>query len=210
MTLHTRIVCHAAALCAAACVIFANIPEAVAQHRVEATAGVPVPIEVYGVEPSGEGVGLDRIVSLSLGYQWQPTRRQWWRVGAILSYNSVIASTQGDGVTGRVTLWSPTVLTAWTPEVRLSQSWSAAFEAALGATLVRNTIYVDEGLNKQTHALGGYAHLSVGAAWGEHLCVGVRLAISALGAPLDEKTWYNEPLGRTMIARPAAFVQWRF
>lgn len=163
-----------------------------------AQIGLPVPLTVYGINTQADSVSTRRplYVAVDVGLQIHPR----WQVGARLGGMTLV------GVDGssEANAWfvSSGVQVNWSP--RLDWPW----RVSIGPSLLRNAVIVDENIRLDTWAWGGRAASGVGWSIAARWTIDVEAGIEAYRPPWNKSTFFNQPLGRTVLATIALGVRW--
>lgn len=160
-----------------------------------AHAGVPVPITLYGYDAQSGGVSTRAPVYGGVGMTYLIAEP--WSAGARLSGATLIGE-HGDnearawfvsgGLEAELRCWAPGTDDAL-----------GGLSVALGPSLLRNAVVVDENIRIDTWALGARGAVLAGWPLAEAWSIEGAVAFEIYGPPLDKETYFNEPLGRTAL-----------
>ena len=175
-------------------------------HVLAIRLGVPIPVSFYGYGEVEGDVDVEFVGGATLEY-----------AGGLLAdfplYLGLWAG--GAAITSRTQSLSPTLYLAsagvqlllrWRFDVTPRDGVVVGFGAGPGVLCAG--LLVDETLRKDTVAIGGRIATSLGYAWAPEWSAELVVGLELYGAPLDEATWYNKPLGDTNFLTVGAGVSW--
>lgn len=165
---------------------------------VSVQGGVPIPLTVYGFNTQADSVSTHRPLYGAIDIAL--TLRPEWQVGARLGGMTLVGA---DGAS-EADAWfiAGGLQVNWTPLA----DWP--WRVSLGPSLLRNAVIVDENIRLDTWAWG--ARAATGYAWPlhPHWAIDVEAGIEAYRPPWNKATFFNQPLGRTVLMTIALGLRW--
>lgn len=158
--------------------------------------GVPVPLTVYGFNTQSDSVSTRRPLygGLALGLEVV----DGWQVGGRLGGMTLIGEDGADSAD----VW----FVSMGGQIRYHPT--PAWQLALGPSVLRNAIIIDENIRLDTWALG--AASSLGWAWevSPRWSWDVEVGLEAYMPPWNKTTWFNQALGRTVLLTVGVGASW--
>ena len=168
------------------------------RHEFMLGLGVPVPISVHGESSGDSQSSIDFIGHSFAAYRWRPIS-QWSWLGVELQISASRMVGSVNDVPGTITWWSmsPHLAASGSPFQRYPD---LVVEGGAGPSVLRNTTYVDQDINKRVHSIGVQLFTAIGWRVRRNLQISTRAGLDLYTEPYDDKTWYNHPLGQTRFA----------
>lgn len=167
-----------------------------AQPAVRARIGLPVPLTVYGFNTQSDSVSTRRPLygGLAIDFDWALA----WRAGLRLGGMTLVGQ---DGANA-ADVWfvSSGGYVLYQPRLGLG--------IALGPSILRNAVIIDENIRLDTWALGAASHVGWGFAVGRGWTLDAELGLEAYLPPWNKATYFNQPLGRTILLTLALGTSW--
>jgi hypothetical protein len=162
-------------------------------------AGVPVPLELYGYDPSLEGSGaeVDLLIHGRLAYAGAFFGWPHLFIGTRASISGLKASAGDVGAKGYLLALGLECLVRLPFGAGPDPAWDAGL--GLGPTFVLAGFEIDAHMRERTAAFGLQVHAWVGRAIASWLRVALDVGLEHAFDPLGEPTFFNQPLGSNTI-----------
>ena len=171
---------------------------------VVAQLGVPVPVTVYGFKARGKGVEMRRPVRAELQFETSPlVDLPVCELPLTLAVSAALSVVLGDAEGSLdtdarfTTLGLDALVGPWWP-------WDAThapgLSVGLGPALLFEHVQVDENLRLDTWSVGMRARLRLTVPLTTDLAVVLDGGWERYGPPVDRDTYFNYPLGRTVLS----------
>jgi hypothetical protein len=162
-------------------------------------AGVPLPLELYGYDPSLEGSGadVDLLIHGRLSYAGAFFDWPLLFIGLRVAGSGMRASDDSVDASGYLIAFGPECLIRLPFGGRPDPRWDVGL--GLGPTFVLAGFEIDEHMKEKTKAFGLQVHLWIDRAIVSWLRVALDVGLDYSFDPLGEPTFFNQPLGSNTI-----------
>jgi hypothetical protein len=159
--------------------------------------GLPVPLTVYGFNTQSDSVSTRRPIygGLTLDLAWAPAWQAGLRVGGM--------TLVGEDGANSADVW----FVSMGGHVRHQPV--SGLSVTLGPSVLRNAIIIDENIRLDTWALGAAGGVGWAFALSDAWTIDAEVGLQTYLPPWNKATYFNQPLGRTVLLTLAVGVSWQ-